>query len=88
MTRRHHRRATRRRVLQAGLAAVGGAIAASARAQDATQKVPQSGVQYQATPKDGQQCSTCVNFVPPNACKLVAGSIAPTGWCLLYAPKG
>jgi hypothetical protein len=44
-------------------------------------------VQYQPTPKDGAKCSTCVNFDPPAACKIVAGKISPEGWCIAYAPK-
>ena len=47
--------------------------------------LPQSAVSYQATPKDGKQCSDCKLFVAPKACKSVAGEIAPTGWCKLYA---
>ena len=44
-------------------------------------------VQYQKTPKNGQQCSTCVNYDPPSACKIVAGAIVPEGWCIAYGPK-
>ena len=42
---------------------------------------------YQDAPKSGQQCSTCVNFLPPNACKIVASPISPNGWCQFYAKK-
>jgi hypothetical protein len=82
--------ATRRTILRAGLTMLaGGAMAATAaRAQDADSKVEQSVVQYQTSPKDGAQCSGCVNFVAPNACKVVAGNISPSGWCVAYAPKG
>jgi hypothetical protein len=47
----------------------------------------QAAVHYQATPKDGKQCSDCSHFVEPNACKLVAGDIAPAGYCVLFAKK-
>ena len=50
-------------------------------------KMSQSAVRYQATPKDGKQCSDCKLFVPPNACKNVEGDIAPTGWCALWVKK-
>ncbi len=70
--------------MQAGLAAVGGVLAVSAQAQT---KIAQAQVQYQETPKDGNKCSTCVNFEPPAACKIVAGTINPNGWCIAYAPK-
>jgi hypothetical protein len=75
---------TRRQVIRAALAAAGSVVAVSASAQD---KIAQAQVQYQATPKDGSKCSTCVNFEPPAACKIVAGSISPNGWCIAYAPK-
>lgn len=80
---------TRRQIMRAGFAAAGGvaagaAIAVGARAQD---KIAQAQVQYQSTPKDGNKCSTCVNFEAPAACKIVAGTISPEGWCVAYAPK-
>jgi len=53
----------------------------------AQQKVPKEPVKYQEEPKDNQQCSGCLHFVPPNACKLVQGEISPQGWCTLYVPK-
>ncbi len=49
--------------------------------------LPPTAVGYQATPKDGKQCSDCKLFISPNACKSVTGEIAPTGWCKLYAKK-
>ena len=84
MTIRHDDNATRRQIMRAGLAAVGGVVATRARAQE---KIAQAQVQYQATPKDGNKCSTCVNFEAPAACKIVAGSISPNGWCIAYGPK-
>jgi len=68
------------------LAAVGGSAVLSPPAQ-AQEKVTQAVVQYQKQPKNGQMCSTCVNFEPPSACKIVQGTIDPNGWCLVYAPK-
>jgi hypothetical protein len=44
-------------------------------------------VQYQTTPKNKQQCSTCLQFVAPDSCKMVEGKILPAAWCSLYAPK-
>ena len=83
---------TRRGILGTGLAAVGGLVAgvtahAATRTQLAQDKIAPAQVQYQATPKDGQQCDKCVNWVAPNACKIVSGTIAPQGWCLAFAPK-
>jgi hypothetical protein len=80
--------ASRRGLLRAGLTILaGGMLATAAHAQDDS-KVDQSVVQYQTSPKDGAMCSTCVNFVAPNACKVVKGEISPNGWCVAYAPKG
>ncbi len=79
---------TRRQVMRAGLTAVGalGAIVVASTAE-AQEKIAQAQVQYQTTPKDGNKCSTCVNFEAPAACKIVAGSISPNGWCIAFAPK-
>lgn len=76
--------ATRRQIMRAGLAAVGGVMAVRVKAQG---KIAQAQVQYQTTPKDGNKCSACVNFEAPNSCKIVAGTIAPEGWCIAFAPK-
>jgi hypothetical protein len=85
VTQQHDDAATRRQILRtAGLAVVGGVVAASARAQE---KIAPNQVQYQDTPKDGVKCSTCVNFEAPAACKIVSGKISPEGWCIAYAPK-
>ena len=50
-------------------------------------KLAQSAVKYQPTPKDGKRCDGCKLFVAPNACKSVAGDIAPSGWCALWVKK-
>ena len=78
---------TRRIAIKTGLGAVAGiaGVAATARAQD--EKIAQNLVQYQENPKDGNECDGCVNWVAPNACKIVAGNINPKGWCVAYAPK-
>jgi len=77
---------SRRDMLRTGAMVVAGvAAAASARAQD--EKIAQELVQYQDSPKDGQQCNKCAQWVEPNACKIVAGIIHPNGYCVAYAPK-
>ena len=80
------KRASLRGMVRTGLGVlVAGALGSRVSAQD--QKIAQNLVQYQATPKDGQRCDHCVNWVAPNACKIVAGTIAPAGWCVAFAPK-
>jgi hypothetical protein len=78
---------SRRLVLRAGVAAMAGIGAAVTARADDSDKVAQSAVQYQQTPKDGNKCSLCVNWVAPNSCKVVAGTINPNGWCVAFAPK-
>ena len=84
------RNVSRRAALSSAVAmgvAVFTGIAKAQQAPAPTQKVDKKTVMYQTTPKNGQACNKCVNFEPPNACKLVAGDISPAGWCLLFAPK-
>jgi hypothetical protein len=50
-------------------------------------KMAQNAVRYQDTPKDGKQWCGCNLFIAPNACKTVAGKIAPTGWCARWIKK-
>lgn len=79
-------KASRRTILLAGAAIV--AAGAAVRSAAAQQKIEKSLVMYQETPnKDGQKCSTCLNFQPPSSCALVAGAINANGWCGAYAPK-
>lgn len=89
--------ASRRGILRAGIAVIGvgsamnaGAGRAAAGQQklaQATEKLAQNIVQYQNTPKEAAKCNVCVNWEPPNACKIVVGPISPEGWCVAYAPK-
>jgi hypothetical protein len=78
-------RVSRRTVL---IAAAGAAplLALTATGANAA-KLAQSAVKYQPTPKDGKRCDGCNLFVAPNACKSVAGDIAPAGWCALWVKK-
>lgn len=78
-----------RRLLLGGMA-WGTGLAASAMAAmiaAAQQKVSKADAKYQDQPKGQQRCEICVNFQPPNACKLVDGEIKPTGWCQFFAAK-
>lgn len=75
-----------RRVMLAELA-LGAAAATTATRALAQQKVSQADAKYQGQPKGQQHCENCINFQPPNACKLVEGEVSTNGWCQLYAPK-
>jgi hypothetical protein len=85
-----------RRILlkRTGLAALGMAAAPwLARSAAAQAKATKQAMQYQDHPKNAQQCSTCMQFVPgakPDAdgtCKVVDGPISPKGWCVAYVKK-
>jgi hypothetical protein len=83
---------SRRRVLFRAAAAAGGAAVAAmgtgaglAAAQGG--KIAPALARYQETPKGKAQCATCASFLAPEACKVVTGTISPTGWCMLYAAK-
>ena len=84
-------KASRRGVLIAGAAILAaGAAVRPAAADEPTQKIEKSLVGYvdKSTNPQGQHCSICANFQPPNACAIVAGTINPNGWCGAFAPKG
>jgi anaerobic selenocysteine-containing dehydrogenase len=68
----------------------GGALVAAGVAASpafASNKMSPKAMQYQPTPKGKQRCDNCANFQAPSSCKLVDGTIAPSGWCILYRPK-
>ena len=66
-------------------------INASAAKNEALRKA----LMYQDAPKDGKQCSTCLQFIPGKSltekggCKIMAGDteISPSGWCSAYVEK-
>jgi len=72
--------------MSAGGAAVLGATMLTSREAKAA-KVAQKIVAYQDTPKGGQQCDNCSQFVAPDSCKVVDGTIAASGWCKVYVKK-
>lgn len=60
------------------------------RSSDALQS--KNAVQYQTKPKNSQQCSGCMFYIPDKngdglgACSVVEGYIQPTAWCASYSP--
>jgi len=79
----------RRSLLKSAPMIVGAIISATAIPDTlfAQTKLSHEASKYQDQPKDGQQCSTCVQFEPPSACKTVESPINPNGWCQLYVAK-
>jgi hypothetical protein len=76
-----------RMTLVIGLAGAVGAGLAPRRALAAPAKLPPNEIGYQASPKGNARCELCVNWQAPNGCKVVAGSISPSGWCGLFVRK-
>lgn len=70
------------------------AAAATAGVASAAAKSPQNAVQYQDKPKGAAKCSGCKFYQAGKdakangQCQIVAGSISPNGWCVVYAAKG
>lgn len=73
--------------LTAGSAAVLAAAATRPRAAAAQTKATQKAVAYQDSPKGALRCDNCKQFEPPSSCKVVDGTIAPSGWCKVYIKK-
>jgi len=50
-------------------------------------KIKQTDAHYQRFPKGPQRCQICLQFTPPDKCKIVQGPISPQGWCQFFAAK-
>ncbi len=83
---------TRRSILIGAAALSSLPLLAVSGAAKAAGAMPKANVKYQANPKGASQCSNCTYYLAAtspggvNQCKLVAGPVAATGWCMLYAP--
>ena len=79
----------RRSLLKSVPLIAGAIISTSAVAESlvAQTKLTHEAAKYQDTPKDGQQCSGCVQFVAPASCKVVEDPVAASGWCQLFVAK-
>ena len=75
-----------RRALVQG-AALAGAALTPWRQAAAQQKISKQAAKYQDQPKGQQRCEICINFQPPNQCRMVQGEIAKNGWCQLFAAR-
>ena len=79
------RRAILRRLLFA--AGASSLFYAALRPAVAVIKISQKAVGYQDHPEGEKRCDKCIQFQPPNGCKMVDGSISPSGYCRLFAPN-
>lgn len=77
---------SRRSLLRRGIAGAAGMAALPAVDTDkaSAAKFTQTAVFYRPNPSLGQNCSNCLLFEPPHACRSVAGIISPNGWCVIW----
>lgn len=70
-------------------AAGGGAIIGTnlAPSPATAAKMSPRAMSYRPSPNGNQSCSNCGNFQPPTSCKVIDGTISPSGWCILYRSK-
>lgn len=82
---------SRRGLFKVAATAVGAVAVVGLAANDALadNKMAKNAAQYQASPRNGQSCGKCSNYVAASStCKVVEGSVSANGWCSLYAAKG
>lgn len=83
-------RSSRRHVLKVAVVAAGAGLAASvmpARDALAQKKATKEAMKYQDKPNGNMQCGNCSQFLPPNSCNVVEGTISPQGYCIAWAKK-
>jgi len=85
-----HCKLSRRSVLRQVALLAGATLAASVvRNNDALaqQKATKEAMKYQDKPSGDKQCSNCLQFVAPNGCKVVEGTVSPSGYCIAWVKK-
>jgi hypothetical protein len=75
-----------RRSLLRGAAGAIGVLAATLSSALAQPKISKVAVNYQDHPDGDKRCDKCVQFQPPDACKVVDGTISPQGSCRIFVP--
>ena len=78
-------RLSRRALLGGGIGA-GGILGATPNLATAQPKISKVAVNYQDHPDGDKRCDKCIQFQPPDACKVVDGSISPQGSCRIFMP--
>jgi hypothetical protein len=83
----------RRLVLRKTMVFVGGGLILGESVFGATAamasggKVSQAQAGYKNSPRGGLSCDKCLQFQPPSACKIVDGSVVPSGSCNFFAAR-
>jgi hypothetical protein len=73
-----------RRSLLGGAIGAAGVLGARPNLAAAQPKISKVAVNYQDHPDGDKRCDKCVQFQPPDACKVVDGSISPQGSCRIF----
>ena len=76
-------RLSRRSLLRNAVRATG-VLAATLNQALAQPKISKVAVNYQDHPDGDKRCDKCIQFQPPDACKVVDGSISPQGSCRIF----
>jgi hypothetical protein len=74
---------SRRSLLHSAVGATG-ILAATHNPVLAQPKISKVAVNYQDHPDGEKRCDRCVQFQPPDACKVVDGAISPQGSCRIF----
>jgi len=70
----------------AGAAGAAMILGAKPKPAKSAPKISQQAVAYQDHPDGDKRCDKCVQFQPPNACKIVQGTVSPQGSCRFFVP--
>jgi hypothetical protein len=73
-----------RRSLFRGAVGATGVLVASLSPALAQPKISKVAVNYQDHPDGDKRCDKCIQFQPPDACKMVEGTISPQGSCRIF----
>jgi high potential iron-sulfur protein len=84
------RKLTRRSMLTRAAWVAGATLAGTVipiQVATAQQKASKEAMKYQDKPNKDQRCDNCMQFVAPSSCKVVDGTISPSGWCMAWVKK-
>jgi hypothetical protein len=84
------RKLSRRTALRHAARIAGAAVAGAVvpiRFASAQQKVSKEAMKYQDKPNGEMRCDNCMQFVAPSSCKVVDGTISPSGYCIAWVKK-
>ena len=76
-------RFSRRSLLLSAVGAIG-VLAATLNPALAQPKISKVAVNYQDHPDGDKRCDKCIQFQPPDTCKVVEGTISPQGSCRIF----